>query len=105
MQNGQRATLRISPRGDITDEAGNRRDEWDGLVRRGTDLDGTLDDPRDDDEEWVVELAIPYSLLGIRGTPDQSLSFSVKRCDTPKGRATVCGAWPRTGQSTLTLAP
>ena len=101
---GHDETIRVSAGGEIADREGNRREDWERLVRRGSDLDGTLDDSRDDDEEWILELAIPYSVLHIRGTPDERVSFSVRRCDTPKGRETVCGAWPRTGQSMLILA-
>ncbi len=35
-----------------------------GAGKVGVDLDGTWNDPSDDDEEWVVEVAIPWAALG-----------------------------------------
>lgn len=63
----------------------------------GIDRDGTLDKPGDDDEEWVVELAVPLSRLGAAGPHD----FFAKRCDTPKDRKPRCGQWT----ATLSLPP
>lgn len=50
--------------------------------------DETIDDPRDDDEEWTVELAIP-----IARVPADATSVRATRCDTPKGGAPRCGGW------------
>jgi hypothetical protein len=30
----------------------------------GNDIDGTVGDAGDDDEEWLVELRVPWELLG-----------------------------------------
>lgn len=57
-------------------------------VKSAIDLDGTLGKPTDDDEEWVVELAVP------RGDVDR-LTVAASRCDTPKDRAQRCGSWTR----------
>jgi hypothetical protein len=65
----------------------------DGKVSAGTagiDRDGTLDKPSDDDEEWVVELAIPRAQLS------DPLSITAVRCDTPKDRKPRCGQWSAT---------
>src|SRR5262249_7415494 len=35
--------------------------------RAASDLDGTLDKESDDDEEWVIELAVPLRSIGLRG--------------------------------------
>lgn len=51
------------------------------------DVDGTLDQPSDDDEEWIVELALPRA-----GLPDP-LPIEASRCDTPKDGKTYCAAW------------
>jgi hypothetical protein len=50
--------------------------------------EGTLDDPRDDDEEWVVELAIPLTLVGA-----PPLAIKASRCDVPKDNVQRCGGW------------
>nr|HEX4314926.1 hypothetical protein [Kofleriaceae bacterium] len=60
----------------------------DARVRAGVDRDGTLDDPRDDDEEWVVEAALPVAALGA---PPWALRAS--RCDTTHAGHRHCGSW------------
>jgi len=59
----------------------------------GVESDGTLNDPEDDDEEWVVEAAIPWDILDIRPGRDTVLRIALKRCDTPKFATTRCGSW------------
>ena len=58
------------------------------------DRDGTLGQPKDDDEEWVVELAVPRAQLGP--DPNAPLAVSARRCDTPKDGVARCGQWART---------
>lgn len=60
-------------------------------AKTSIDRDGTLDDPSNDDEEWVLELAIPLQATGF--APGISEVVTVKRCDTPKDRIERCGAW------------
>jgi hypothetical protein len=45
------------------------------------------------DEEWVIEMAIPFESLGLKGERGESIGFAVRRCDTPKGGGRVCGSW------------
>ena len=52
---------------------------------------GTLDDPSNDDEEWVLELAIPLQATGF--VPGVSQLVTVQRCDTPKDHIQRCGSW------------
>lgn len=59
-------------------------------VRAAVDRDGTLDQPGDYDEEWVLEVAVPLAGLG---TPP--LAIHAKRCDTPKDGHVRCGEWQR----------
>jgi hypothetical protein len=66
---------------------------WSALPALGRDADGTIDDPTDDDEEWIVEMAIPLAELGLKGEPGERFSFAVRRCDTPKGARRTCGSW------------
>ena len=62
-------------------------------TRIGHDLDGTPDDPSDDDEEWVIELAIPLASLGLHapaGETVERVPFAVDRCDTTHDGARAC---------------
>ena len=53
--------------------------------------EGTLDHPQDDDEEWVVELAIPLASTGL--VPGVHVPVHAARCDTPKDDIQRCGSW------------
>jgi hypothetical protein len=59
-----------------------------GTVRAAVDTDGTLDEPHDDDEEWVVELAVPLAALG-----PSPVTLRASRCDVTKSGARLCGSW------------
>ena len=50
-------------------------------TRAGVDRDGTIDDPSDDDEEWVIEVAVPLEAI------DGSLDVAIRRSDAPQGVA------------------
>jgi hypothetical protein len=52
----------------------------------GVDMDGTLNDGSDLDEEWVVEARIPRA-----GLPRADVPVHVRRCDTPKDGVRRCG--------------
>jgi hypothetical protein len=55
------------------------------------DRDGTLDDARDDDEEWIVEAALPLAALPFAS--DGSLAVRISRCDVTKDGVKRCGSW------------
>jgi hypothetical protein len=57
-------------------------------VRLAVDRDGTLDDSHDNDEEWVVEAAMPLDELG-----PAPIAITAERCDTTKSGARRCGSW------------
>jgi hypothetical protein len=59
-------------------------------VHAAVDRDGTLDQPDDYDEEWVLEVAVPLDGLGA-----SPLAIGAKRCDTPKDGRVRCGEWHR----------
>lgn len=61
-------------------------------VRAAKDLDGTIDHSDDEDEEWVIELAIPLDAAGL-ARPDVAVPFRASRCDTPKDKVVRCGEW------------
>ena len=64
---------------------------WSSGIKFGIDADGTLDDPSDEDEEWIIEAAIPLASLGLEHGREIRASFA--RCDTPKGSEERCGSW------------
>ncbi len=59
------------------------------------DLDGIIDDPKSDDEEWVVEAGIPLASLDL-STGASDVPIAVARCDTPRDGKQRCGAWSAT---------
>jgi hypothetical protein len=94
---GGASVIEISAAGVVADAredaAGARDTTWESAVRLGVERDGTLNDPRDDDEEWVVEAAVPLSALGQAARPGARLRLSIERCDTPHDGRRRCGAW------------
>lgn len=66
---------------------------WKSGLHVSHELDGTPDDPHDDDEEWVLEMAIPFESLGLEGKRGEEIAFSVHRCDKPKLSAATCASW------------
>ena len=74
-------TLHVDATGKVTPEIPG--------VRAKTGFDeGTLDNAKDDDEEWVAEVAIPLDKVG-RG----HLQVKASRCDVPKDGTQRCGHW------------
>jgi len=65
-------------------------------ARAAADVDETLDDPSDEDEEWVVEVVIPIAAI-----PPDTTTIHAARCDTPKDGKRRCGSWdgPLTSRS------
>lgn len=77
---------------------------WDSQAKVAVDRDGTLNKIGDNDEEWVVEMAVPLAALGVAhphvGT---QIPFSVRRCEVGHGRQHSCGGWGLAQRSLLTL--
>ncbi|MFO0597604.1 MAG: hypothetical protein U0228_20020 [Myxococcaceae bacterium] len=82
-------------------------------VRVAVERDGSLDEDGtgEDDEEWLVEVSIPWSALGLKVAP-RELSVAAWREDLPKGasRRTVswhhdCSGQPAAGVIELLPAP
>lgn len=66
---------------------------WHSRATVAVDRDGTIDHLGDNDEEWVVEMAIPLAALGLdRAAPGTRLPFAIRRCDIGAG-AHACGSW------------
>jgi Carbohydrate family 9 binding domain-like len=79
---------------------------WESGIKLGVDRDGTLNESSSDDEEWVVEAAIPLRSLGIEARPGARVLVDVSRCDTPRGtRERRCGAFGKRQQQVLELGP
>ncbi|MDB4993559.1 MAG: hypothetical protein JWM74_991 [Myxococcaceae bacterium] len=86
----------VAPNGVVTD--GKREGEhidyrWSSNVRLAHDIDGTVNDPSDDDEEWVIEMELPFAALGLHGRSGERMRFSVRRCDKPKDAPQSCASW------------
>jgi hypothetical protein len=89
--------IEVSPKGVVTDsirKAGGTYDySWSSGVHVSPELDGTLNRSDDMDEEWVIEMALPFESLGLKGETGESLGLAIKRCDTPKSGNRVCAGW------------
>jgi hypothetical protein len=94
----------VDPNGVLTDgiRLGNGPVDytWQSGAHVSRELDGTVNDPSDADEEWVIEMAIPFESLGLEGRPGERIGFIAKRCDRPKTGPRVCGS---SGQRSLVL--
>jgi len=97
----------INPLGVITDGVRPRGATtppdraWDGHAHVSHELDGTPNVPGDNDEEWVLEMAIPLESLGLRGEPGERIGLSMGRCDTPHRGPRVCAGWGEAGKHKL----
>lgn len=60
-------------------------------TRVATDLDGSLDAPADDDEEWLVEGAVPLAAIPFDADGEVTATFT--RCDVTKDHVRRCGSW------------
>jgi hypothetical protein len=73
----------VDPKCTITDGKREGQGAWNYAWQSGStakcDTDGTVDQPGDNDEEWVVDLDIPMASMGI-GEKDH-VDLFVRRCD------------------------
>ena len=94
-------SIDVTPRGIVTDgervSGGPFDARWESRVNVAVDSDGTLDDSSDQDEEWVVEMAIPLDALGLKGASGERIGLEISRCDRIRAadgrRHRSCGAW------------
>jgi len=79
---------------------------WQSRAEVAVDRDGTLNKLGDNDEEWVVEMALPFAALGV-SNPEAGvrLPFSIRRCEVARAGKRACGGWGATapGQGQLVL--
>jgi len=106
--------LDVAPSGAVTDlqqQPGARPTAtWHSAARVSVDVDGSLNDPTgEDDEEWVVFMALPWQSLGIAARPGLRLRLGMGRCDVPKNGTRRCGEWggptTETPQGLIELGP
>lgn len=94
---GVERVLDVSALGVVTDSvrrSGGAPDySWQSGAIVSHENDGTLNDARDDDEEWIIEMAIPLASLGLKGERGERVELALRRCDTPRGSSRVCGSW------------
>lgn len=67
---------------------------WQSHAEVAVDRDGTLNKLGDNDEEWVVEMAVPFAALGV-SNPEAGLRlpFSIRRCEVARAGKRACGGW------------
>jgi hypothetical protein len=79
--------------------------KWQSHAQVAIDRDGTLNRIHDNDEEWVVEMALPLHDLGIVSPgPGTRIRFAVSRCEVGYDGVHACGGWgkgERTGELAL----
>jgi hypothetical protein len=96
-QPGVEYAIDASARGVVTDSIRRHGGAWDpswsSHAHVSRELDGTLNNPSNTDEEWAIEMAIPFESLGLKGERGETIGFTVSRCDTPKGMPRVCAGW------------
>lgn len=96
-QPGVEYAIDISPRAVITDSvrrAGGAWDlSWSSGAHASKETDGTINNPNNFDEEWGIELAVPFEAIGMRGVRGETVELSLSRCDTPKDTPRVCAGW------------
>lgn len=94
--------IEVSPEAIVTDSmrrGGGKWDySWSSHVHASKEWDGTLNNDKDMDEEWVIEMAVPFDSLGLEGKRGESIGFSARRCDTPKRDPRVCTSWGEGGE-------
>jgi hypothetical protein len=96
-QPGVEYAIVVSPNAVIADSI--RRDggdwdySWSSGVHASKEKDGTINNPNNNDEEWAIEMAIPFESLGMKGERGETIGLSLTRCDTPKRLPRICAGW------------
>jgi hypothetical protein len=87
----------VSPTAVITDSVRRRGGEWDLSWNSGAhaskEIDGSLNEPKNRDEEWAIELAIPLESLDMAGERGEMIRMSLSRCDSLRGAPPICAGW------------
>jgi hypothetical protein len=101
-RDGAEEAFDVSALGAMTDGARRGAGPFDWSWQSGAHVsheldEGTANDPRDADEEWVIEMAVPFEAIGLEGRRGERVGFSAHRCDTPKAGRRMCGAFGESG--------
>jgi hypothetical protein len=87
----------VTPNALITDSIRRGDGAWDRTWSSGAhasrEIDGSINTPKGKDEEWGIELAVPFESLGMRGERGENIGMSLGRCDIPKNAARICAGW------------
>jgi hypothetical protein len=89
--------VEVDPMGEVRWHApvGDRMDVPEGVSAR-VDLDGTYEHDDIEDEEWIVELRVPWAALGMSGPGDVRANFF--RRDQPRDAPMRTLAWTPWGE-------
>jgi hypothetical protein len=82
--------------GDVGEGSDARRCDptWASHAVVAVDRDGTLNQLGDNDEEWVVEMAIPLASIGIDAARGgERIPFAIRRCEVGKNGRGACGGF------------
>ena len=96
-QPGVEYVIDVSPKAVITDSI--RKDggawdfSWNSHAHASKEIDGSVNNPNNMDEEWAIEMAIPFESLDMKGDRGETIGLSLSRCDTPRGVQRVCAGW------------
>jgi hypothetical protein len=89
--------IEVTPKALITDSMRRGDGAWDfgwsSGVHVSREIDGSMNDRRHVDEEWSIEMAVPFTSLGMRGEPGENIGLSIHRCDSPLRDPRVCEGW------------
>lgn len=101
------AVLRDGTRPSIIFDKNSHRPPTDFSWQSGAfvsrELDGTINDARDDDEEWALEIALPLESIGLKGQVGERVRFAAHRCDITKNGQHVCSSWGERTPAVLVL--
>ena len=109
-RNGDRQyVIEVSPAGVMTDMQRTRGGvfdtSWESGATVALDRDGTVNEPSDNDEEWVAEMAVPLKSLGLEGKVGERIGLTIQRCDLSRGSTKrACATWGERGE-VIELAP
>jgi len=80
---------------------------WKSHATVAVDVDGSLNRIHDNDEEWLVEMAIPLVDVGLSASAARGarIPFSVSRCEVGYDGRHACGGWGVGQSRELVLDP
>jgi hypothetical protein len=80
---------------------------WQSHATVAVDVDGSLNRIHDNDEEWLVEMAIPLVEVGVPASAARGarIPFSVSRCEVGYDGRHACGGWGVGQRRELVLDP